>query len=226
MTELLDPQKINLADFAIAADVLGPGRRALVWVQGCPRRCYHCITPHMQDLKQVREIVTVDDLAQRILLQLPLEGITFLGGEPFAHAQALAALVRTLRSTTDLSVVTYTGYTLTQLHEANNPAWDALLAVSDILIDGEYIEAQACDLLWRGSANQQLHFLTPRYAALAPLVQNARGRLLEFSLDRQGRLRVIGIPEPDFFVRLQSNLAAHEVSLHMDDEFSGQKVRQ
>lgn len=208
--------QINLADFAVATNVLGPGRRAIIWVQGCPRRCPRCITPHMQRFDIDREWVTLAQLAQRVLECLPIEGITFVGGEPFSHALQLSELVKTVRQTANLSVVTYTGHTFARIQALQKHEWQALVDVTDLLIDGEYIEAQACDLIWRGSANQRLHFLSPRYQALAPYVTNARGRLLEFSVNQQGHLRVIGIPEPSFFDQFVENLRERGVDLTIE----------
>lgn len=214
-TPAFDLSLINLADFAVATNVLGPGRRAIIWVQGCPRRCPGCITPHMQRFDIEREFITAADLAQRVLVQMPLEGVTFVGGEPFSHALQLSQLVNIIRQSVNLSVVTYSGHTLAQIEAAQKEEWQALLAVTDLLIDGEYIEEQACDLIWRGSANQQLHFLTARYQPLAPVVVNARGRLLEFSINQWGQLQVIGIPAPDFFDDLSERLHEEGVDLTM-----------
>jgi len=213
----IDELLINLADFDVATNVLGPGRRALIWVQGCPRRCPHCITPHMQRFDIEREWISPAVLAERVLAQLPLEGITFVGGEPFSHARQLSALVQEIRKTVNLSVVTYTGHSLNRIRAVKRPDWQHLLALTDLLIDGEYLEQESCDLLWRGSANQQLHFLSPRYQRLAPYVQHARGRLLDIRYSAHGLLRVIGIPEPGFFDQLLAGLNEEGVVLTLPE---------
>ena len=197
---------INLADFAITTNVLGPGRRAIIWVQGCPRRCHNCITPHMQRFDIIKERITPTELADRVIRNLPLEGITFVGGEPFSHAHQLSELVKILRCTIDLSVLTYSGHRLTQILAARRADWEELLAVTDILIDGEYVESLACDLIWRGSSNQQMHFLNKRYQQIEQMLIGARGRLIEISVSSCGELRVIGIPEPGFFDRFSLDL--------------------
>ncbi|NJN67970.1 MAG: radical SAM protein [Chloroflexaceae bacterium] len=212
----LDVHSINLADFAVAVDVLGPGRRAIIWVQGCPHRCTGCITPHMQPFAIERERVSPALLAERVLREMPIEGVTLVGGEPFSHAHQLAEMVNILRHTAPLSVVTYTGYTREDITAAHHPAWSELLAITDLLIDGSYIEEQHTDLLWRGSSNQRLHFLSQRYQPLAPYVQNARGHLLELSITAQGRVRVIGIPERGFFVQLTERLGTGGLVLDFD----------
>lgn len=60
----------------------GPGNRACVWVQGCPIRCPGCFNPGTWPTGGGEE-VAVEDLADRILDVKDIEGVTFLGGEPF-----------------------------------------------------------------------------------------------------------------------------------------------
>lgn len=186
--------KLNIAFTTIAQNVLGPGRRRILWVQGCPRRCPGCITPQMQSFAD-REWVEVDALAKRFAAD-EVEGLTFVGGEPFSQAAGLAEFIDVIRQQHDWSVMTYSGHDYGDLRKG--PAeWSELLARTDLLVDGEYIQERACDLLWRGSDNQTLYFLTDRYRHLEPLGEH-RGRYLEFSLDATGAMVMIGIPPPGF----------------------------
>jgi anaerobic ribonucleoside-triphosphate reductase activating protein len=205
--------RVNLADFDVATNVLGPGRRAIVWVQGCPRRCEGCITPDMLRFDVDREWISADALAARVLDEMPLEGVTFVGGEPFSQAAGLARVASRLREAAGLSVVTYTGHTLEELlaGRARSNGWAYLLDATDLLVDGEYVSALACDLLWRGSSNQRLHFLTSRYESLAAAIVAARGRLLHISVGPSGALRIVGIPDEAFVARLYASLEARGV---------------
>jgi len=94
-----------------------------------------------------------------------VEGITLLGGEPLAHAAAGAALARRVRER-GLSVMVFSGYTLAEARELPDPAVGELLALTDILVDGRY-ERDLPDTTrrWIGSTNQQVHFLSDRYAS-------------------------------------------------------------
>ncbi len=145
--------------------VLGPGLRAAVWVRGCPLRCRGCIAP--EDLPfEGGERWRVTALAER-LSRLPAEvsGVTFSGGEPMAQAGPLASLVRLLRAgPRDWSVMSYTGYTIEHLRAHGDADQRDFLGLLDILVDGPYLEHRHADLLWRGSDNQRLHFLTSRHS--------------------------------------------------------------
>jgi anaerobic ribonucleoside-triphosphate reductase activating protein len=94
-----------------------------------------------------------------------IEGVTFLGGEPFDQPGELglaAGLIRRL----GLSVMTFTGFYLKDLVVSNDAGVAKLLAETDLLVDGPFIQ----DLLdqsrpWLGSSNQNFHFLSDRYSA-------------------------------------------------------------
>jgi len=155
----------QLANFPISR-LNGPGLRYAFWVQGCSIRCTDdCLNPNCLD-PAPKVLVPVDEAAAHILrlqVQHGIEGVTFLGGEPFDQAEALAELGRRVQAA-GLSVVTYTGHTLEHLQRQARPDWLALLAVTDILIDGPFVPQLRSDSLrWRGSSNQRLIFLTDRY---------------------------------------------------------------
>ena len=85
-----------------------------------------------------------------------LEGLTLSGGEPFAQAAACAALAREAHRK-GLTVWTYSGYLFEHLRDSGDPDWTALLAETDVLVDGPFVQAEkSYDLHFRGSRNQRL----------------------------------------------------------------------
>lgn len=133
----------------------------------------------------------MDEVVDWVLGCRGLEGLTLSGGEPMDQARALASLVDRVRARRDLGVVCFTGYRLEELMEADHLA---LLRRVDLLIDGPYRLAEHADLLWRGSANQRLLALTPRYRGAVPEPWLDRGAGLEFRLLADGRLSFSGVP--------------------------------
>ena len=182
--------QINLHNFLLRSRANGPGERAVVWVQGCLRRCPGCFNPDSQTFA-TRELVSVQDLETRILAEKGLEGVTFSGGEPFCQAAQLAELAKIIHGH-GLTVVCYTGYTLEQIRQAHRQDWDALLSEVDLLIDGPFIEFERCAEPYRGSANQRLIFLSGRISpeAVAEAHQTA-----ELTLSLDGSLTATGFPE-------------------------------
>jgi len=129
----------------------------------------------------------VGDLGRAILDTPNIEGVTFTGGEPFEQARALAEVARRVREM-DLSIFIFTGL---QLNELNSPAQQRLLKLSDVVVDGRYVEAERrSGLTWRGSANQRVHFLTDRYGWADMLVTPE----VEFHLGADGSIVVTGFP--------------------------------
>lgn len=181
---------INLHEFVSRSRANGPGERAVVWVQGCPRKCVGCFNTDTQPFVN-RELVTVEELESRILAQEGIDGATFSGGEPFAQAEALAELAKKLRER-GLTVVCYTGYTIEQLKAGNREDWNSLLSEVDLLIDGPFIESERCNEPYRGSANQRMFYFSGR---ILPEEVEESHQTAEFTLSLDGSLITTGFPE-------------------------------
>lgn len=153
---------MNVAATCLGTRALGPGRRSVVWVQGCPFRCAGCIAPDWIPDREAN-LVPADVLAEELLADPAVDGLTFSGGEPMAQAGPLAAVAAHARRIRDVSLVCFTGYTLRQLRGSSAPPdAAALLSHVDVLIDGRYVAARDDGLGLRGSANQGIHHLTDR----------------------------------------------------------------
>jgi anaerobic ribonucleoside-triphosphate reductase activating protein len=178
--------RLNLARTIPRSAANGPGERFVLWVQGCPLACPGCWNPDTWDFER-RDLRSVDDLAACIIATEGIEGVTFTGGEPFAQARALTLLAERVRAA-GLSVFVFTGYDLAEL---TRPDHLALLAVADVVVAGRYVEAErATGLVWRGSSNQRVHFLSARYD---PIDMEEPGEV-EFHLEKDGTLTVTGFP--------------------------------
>lgn len=133
---------LNLMGYVDESEVNGPGRRAVVWVQGCDRHCDGCFNPSSWTFA-INQLVDVESLAQQILSNPRNEGLTFSGGEPFLQARALARLAQLVK-TAGLNVMSFSGFTLAQLQSDNAPdGADSLLAQLDLLVDGPFVSSQA-----------------------------------------------------------------------------------
>lgn len=178
--------------------VEGPGLRYVIWVQGCPIRCEGCFNPHTWDMNG-GEIYALEDLFQDIRSTLErapeLEGVTFLGGEPFSQAEALSRLAGCIRRELNLSVVTFSGYPYEHIKKAEDAEWQRLLDETDLLIDGPYIKSQH-DLSrpWIGSRNQQYRFLTERYKHLEKQLPKIPNKL-EIRLHPDGTITANGMAQ-------------------------------
>ncbi len=153
--------KLRVFNIIKNTKVEGPGNRYCIWVQGCSRHCRGCQAVHTW-AHDKGELYSVEDIIIDILKEKnKIEGVTFLGGEPFEQAEALGVIAKAVKEN-GLSVVCFTGGKLEKLRE--NPVNKQLLDNTDLLIDGEFIE-ELTDYSrpWCGSSNQRYHFLTDRY---------------------------------------------------------------
>jgi len=161
--------QIQVAHIAPCTEAEGPGKRFALWFQGCPLRCPGCCNPEFIPFEGGQSRTLVDVLFDLDSAHADgIEGMTLLGGEPLAHAQAAAALASAARER-GLSVMVFSGYTLEEAQAMRNADVDRLLQLTDILVDGPYVrELPDMSRRWVGSTNQQIHFLTGRYRADDP----------------------------------------------------------
>jgi anaerobic ribonucleoside-triphosphate reductase activating protein len=183
----------------------GPGNRACLWVQGCPIRCPGCFNPSTWS-KSGGYDVTVEELEARILDASNIEGVTFLGGEPFEQAEALSDLGYRVRQV-GLSVMTFTGYLLEDIVKSTRQGWQDLLGVTDLLLDGPYIrDLTDTSRPWLGSSNQWYHFLTPRYRHLEAELGDIPNRL-EIRLQPDGKVFINGLASSEMLDDTVSGVA-------------------
>lgn len=186
---------LSVAQIVPVTQAEGPGRRFALWFQGCPLRCPGCCNPEMLPFAGGVPMRLADVVAELTNAKMhhALEGVTLLGGEPFAHAVGAAALAKAAHAL-DLSVMVFTGHMLDELRDAIDPAVHRLLERTDILVDGRYQrDRPETKRRWLGSGNQRVHFLSDRCSADDP-----RWRLpntLEIRL-QGGAVTVNGFPAP------------------------------
>jgi len=188
---------IQLHAYEPFTTVEGPGHRICIWVQGCSIRCRNCFNQETWPMDGGTKI-SVDSLFQKMKQAMErhpsIEGVTFLGGEPFLQAKPLAKLGNMLREQ-GMSIMTFTGFRYKHLVRSQKADWKTLLAVTDLLIDGPYIDSlQDFSRPWVGSLNQQYRFLSPRYFYLQEEIMKVKNKI-EVHLRPDGSVHVNGIAQ-------------------------------
>ena len=158
---------IAYCEKADRTQLLGPGKRAVLWVHGCCFDCPGCIAVNFRTGPYQTE--SAEALA-RWYLNTGAEGLTISGGEPMLQADALSRMIGRIRETQDAGVIVYTGFTYEVLQKAarEKPEIAAFLSCIDLLIDGPYLQEEDHNEPFRGSANQRILQLTDRYQREAP----------------------------------------------------------
>ena len=189
---------LRVATMVDDTEAEGPGRRFALWVQGCAIRCPECCNPEMFAHDRGTPM-TVADVLARIEDAVAhseggVEGVTFLGGEPFEQAAPLAELARAVKQR-GLTVMTFSGHYVDELRTHGGAAAE-LLAATDLLVDGPYDRAHPeppppLGRRWIGSTNQTMHYLTAAYSPDEPRMRAPNTVELHW---RDGRLLVNGWP--------------------------------
>lgn len=162
--------RLRVAGIVNESVVDGPGLRLVVFAQGCPHHCPGCHNPETHDPDGGRDMA-LEEIAAQYLENPLLSGITFSGGEPFAQAQAFALLGKKIAGLGG-NIITYSGYTFEELLSGKIPGAASLLAITDLLIDGPYIqELRSLELPFRGSSNQRILDRQARVALAAGMAK-------------------------------------------------------
>lgn len=143
----------------------GTGVRVSLFVSGCTHHCRGCFQPETWDFSYGEPYT--QETEQEIIEALNhdyIKGLTLLGGEPFEpeNQRELLHLLRRVRETLpQKDVWCYTGYTyeddLLGDGRASCEVTEEMLSMIDVLVDGEFHEAEKnISLRFRGSENQRL----------------------------------------------------------------------
>ena len=167
---------------------LGFGQRLGVWVMGCTRNCPGCLSPEMQPTDTPSQ--PLQEILERLPLDLPCDGLTISGGEPFDQPEAVAALAQWFTDHYNDDILIYTGYTLQQLRDKQHPAVDRLLSLASAVVDAPYLAEQNHGIGLYCSSNQTLHIFrhAPRYRGFETAPRQVQ------CIAEHHRLVLIGIP--------------------------------
>lgn len=156
--------RINVHAIIPLSRINGPGKRMVIFFQGCRRKCPGCFNPDTHSPAD-RNLYSPEDIFGKYTagaIAGEIEGITISGGEPFLQVSGLYRLLKTAQERYGLSTVVYTGFTCQEL--AANSEARACFRFIDVMVDGMYDESKKePTLLARGSANQEFHFLSAKY---------------------------------------------------------------
>jgi anaerobic ribonucleoside-triphosphate reductase activating protein len=166
----------------------GPGSRFALWTQGCTLGCPGCCNPEMWRAQGGQSESVEALFAQIYAVRDSIEGVSFLGGEPFEQDSALALLALKIKEIS-LNIMVFSGFTLEEIGARDS----ALLPYVDLLVAGRYVkESRTTKRRWIGSKNQSLHFLSAEFSEDDPRFSEPNHA--EILLNSKGDLTVVGFP--------------------------------
>ena len=144
-----------------------PGISVTFFAQGCPHRCKGCHNPETWDfaggqdftpqtLKEILDALTANNIERNLCL---------MGGEPLCpeNRGMVLNIIRAVKEyLPKTKIYIWTGYLLEELFLTGDTAIRDILADTDYLIDGPFVEEQKdITLKMRGSRNQRIFNLHP-----------------------------------------------------------------
>ena len=145
-----------------------PGVSVSFFTQGCPHRCRGCHNPETWDFEKGKEFT--NDPLNDIITALTANGIerslAIMGGEPLCQENSFLTylVIKTVKEKLpNTKVYIWTGYYYEDLLKKHDPRIAQILELTDVLIDGPYVEKlRDITLLMRGSSNQSIIDLTKK----------------------------------------------------------------
>lgn len=158
---------LNVADVVVGSYTNGPGKRIVIWVQGCTIECKGCFNEELQP-HMARHLVDPELFATKIVdlcKDKQCEGVTLSGGEPFQQSKALTKFLYIIRDN-NLTIVCFSGYKSTTLLNSNDTHVKSSLENIDILIAGEFKVTNECsNRMWWMNPDKDVIFLTSVYSS-------------------------------------------------------------
>ncbi|MBE3662287.1 hypothetical protein BOO91_15235 [Vibrio navarrensis] len=184
----------NVAHIEPESHIYGPGKRYVIWLQGCSLACEGCWNQQMWSFEP-EQLIHREQLLDDILQYRDIDGITLLGGEPLQQAPNTRWLLSSIRRSSGCSTVLYTGFTYSELVKRKD--WALLREHCDLMITGRYSSSlRNTNLRWRGSSNQELIYLA---GGRIPLEPPEDANEVEVIIDENAAIRVLGYPDSGFF---------------------------
>lgn len=160
------------------SEVNGPGKRAVIWFQGCSLGCKGCWNPETHVFSTISDM-DFDHVMAWIRKLKGVEGITFSGGEPMQQAPALYLLMYQIKKEfPKMTIGMFSGYSRKELEhgkfkwksafdadwrQGSDKLWKEINQFLDFAVLGRYNQTVPANEPLRSSLNQEVIFFTDAY---------------------------------------------------------------
>ena len=149
---------MNIRGYCLSK-VNGPGKRFVLWTQGCSKGCKNCFNPETWSTDLYKELSPTQIF--ELIKNFEVEGVTISGGDPLEQEDDLLELLFLLKEIKlRKGIILFTGFSRNEIRE--NPIREKCLNYIDVLIDGRYEEELKTDSSLRGSSNQEFYFFSDK----------------------------------------------------------------
>ena len=138
-----------------------PGLCVSFFTQGCPHHCPGCHNPETWDFNGGKEFTqeVLDEIISKLNAQGIQRNFCLMGGEPLCEENEFLSflILSTIKEKSpNTKIYVWTGYKYEELLKRGQRI-SQILELTDVLIDGPYIESlRDITLSMRGSSNQRI----------------------------------------------------------------------
>lgn len=201
---------LNIADVYPISYSNGPGRRTVIWIQGCTLKCPGCFNQEFQP-HIPRYLVGPRDFAYKIIdlcEEHQCEGITLTGGEPFQQSRALLEFIEPIRKE-GYTIVFFSGYKYSELLKSEEEHIKSLLGNIDLLIAGPFDITIQYNRTWFDNPDKELIYLTDQ---IRSKMNNNLKTLSDLEIIVEGNnISVTGFPEQHDYDALKEILRTYRL---------------
>ena len=139
-----------------------PGVSVSFYTQGCPHRCHGCQNPETWEFDGGKEFTpqTLEEIITALTANGIKRNLCILGGEPLCEENAFLTLLvisEVKQKLPNTKIYIWTGFLYENLLKNHTSHIKKILEMTDVLIDGPYIESlRDITLPMRGSSNQRI----------------------------------------------------------------------
>jgi len=166
--------------------VNGPGKRFVLWTQGCSKACKNCYNP--ETWKFEGEEMSPEKILE-LIKNFEVDGITLTGGDPLEQEDILILLEMLYKLNLPKGIILFSGYTF---DEINNCSLRECFNFIDVLIDGRFEKEQKISSSLRGSENQNILYFSSKVSSEELNIDHE----VEV-LERSGSFSLTGFPKLD-----------------------------
>jgi anaerobic ribonucleoside-triphosphate reductase activating protein len=189
-----DSDEIIINSYYYPVYTLGPGKRFVLWTQGCNRKCLGCMSKHTWNFNEGSRF-SIESIVDLIVdsRNNGCEGVTISGGEPFDQDSILMKLLNSLKKAKIEDVLVYTGYSYRDLKKKYLGSIQNIA----VIIDGKFEYSKKSSLIWRGSSNQKMIILTKNERVIEKYLQfrKLRKRNVAQKIHFRDNIYIVGIPK-------------------------------
>ncbi len=197
---------IYIHHYKVLEDILGPGKRLVIWTTGCEFKCDGCIEEKLQNLEYGKKYSIIDFYTEIKNTLNFVKAVTFTGGEPLFQKKGIIKLIELFPDKTDIML--FSGMNTDDFYSNCKD----LFRFIDILVSEPFIQEKHNNHLWRGSTNQKITSPSGKYDDKSIEWMHRKSKGIQVNIESKDAF-IYGIPVPKSLNQVYSILKDKGINL-------------